>query len=317
MSTNELENLLRQAPQPKPPGNLKQRLVAQALSAPRLAAEIPRRTPQPGSWLARWWPALAPTAISLACAGVLTVQQVEMRKLKTTQESSAAQPVEPKTAAPAVRSGSAQVAGTLDGKEQEELTRLRSLAANLNGEVSRLEGTRAENDRLRSQLASSTAGELSPDEIAALDKARDRAFSIQCINNLKQLGLAVKIWALDHTETTPPDFSSMSNELGSFKILVCPADTGRQAAKDPAGFTPANASYQYMAPSLPDNEPDRVCFRCPIHGHITLADGSVQSNIAKDHPEWIVQRDGKYYFQRNDSPASQGSPAPSSGSPTQ
>jgi len=37
-------------------------------------------------------------------------------------------------------------------------------------------------------------------------------------------------------------------------------------------------------------------FRCPIHGSVCLLDGSVQMEVAKKHPEQIVQRDGKLYF---------------------
>lgn len=37
-------------------------------------------------------------------------------------------------------------------------------------------------------------------------------------------------------------------------------------------------------------------FRCPIHGHVCLADGSVQSGVAKEHPEWLIVLDGKLYF---------------------
>jgi len=39
--------------------------------------------------------------------------------------------------------------------------------------------------------------------------------------NLKQLGLAARTWALDNGDMNPPDVLSMSNEIGSFKILVC------------------------------------------------------------------------------------------------
>ena len=37
----------------------------------------------------------------------------------------------------------------------------------------------------------------------AFAKARQRAQSINCVNNLKQLGLAVRIYASDHDDTFP------------------------------------------------------------------------------------------------------------------
>ena len=90
----------------------------------------------------------------------------------------------------------------------------------------------------------------------------------------------------------------MITELGTPKILVCPGDRTREAAKDWASYTPAHCSYEYLAPSAPDAaaEPTHVAVRCPIHGHVGLCDGTVQGDVAKQHPERLVQRQGKLYF---------------------
>jgi hypothetical protein len=296
MSTTQIENILRRAPQPAPPGILRQQLQAQALRAPRPAAPSAPALRAPGSWFARWWPALAPAAVSLACAAVFTVQQAEIQKLKrSTVIPDPSQSLQQGSSAPSsARSREVPDAGAMP--EPEELARLRVLAAGLRSEVTALEQMRAENDKLRGQLAARMSGVLSLEETQALERAREKAMSIQCVNNLKQLGLAVKVWSLDSGNLTPPNVLSMSNEMGSFKILICPADTSRQAAKNPASFTAANSSYEYLAPSAPDTEPNRILFRCPIHGSICLMDGSVQMEAAKQHPEQIVQQDGKLYF---------------------
>ena len=133
----------------------------------------------------------------------------------------------------------------------------------------------------------------------ALTKAKEKALSIQCINNLKQFGLAVRVWAIDNGDTFPPDFLSMSNELNTPKILVCPADTNRPVAANWTAFTSANCSYEYLAPSASsaNPEPYRVLVRCPIHGHIGLCDGSVQGSVGKNHPDWLIERDGKLFYQ--------------------
>ena len=89
----------------------------------------------------------------------------------------------------------------------------------------------------------------------------------------------------------------MSNEIGALKILVCPADNGRQPANDWASYSPANCSYEYLGAMASDTEPQRIAFRCPIHGNLGLIDGSAQMSIAKAHPNWIVQRDGKLYME--------------------
>lgn len=60
----------------------------------------------------------------------------------------------------------------------------------------------------------------------------------------------------------------------------------------------ANLSYEFLAAGEKeaDREPQRISVRCPIHGNIGLSDGSVQSRVAKEHPDWLVERDGKLFF---------------------
>ena len=77
-----------------------------------------------------------------------------------------------------------------------------------------------------------------------------KAMQIQCVNNLKQIGLAYRIWAGDQTAKFPMEVSVtnggtmgladgqnawinyfvMSNELSTPKILHCPADANSFAA---------------------------------------------------------------------------------------
>jgi len=154
-----------------------------------------------------------------------------------------------------------------------------------------------QNAQLRSQLAARTATTLTTEEARALEAANEKASATRCVNNLKQFGLAVRVWANDNGEVTPPNIVCMSNELSTPKILVCPADKGREPAVDFNSFTTANCSYEYLAPSAPDGtEPNRVLSRCAIHGNIGLCDGSVMMAVAKTRPEQLVSRDGQLYF---------------------
>ncbi len=90
----------------------------------------------------------------------------------------------------------------------------------------------------------------------------------------------------------------MTNDLVTPTILYCPADDGRQSASNWISFTSANCSYEYLAPNATLQEPSRILFRCPIDGNLGMCDGSVQMGAAKTHPDWIVQRDGKLYYEQ-------------------
>jgi hypothetical protein len=310
---HEIENVLRAAPNPAPPVGLKERLTAQVRLPPPQTLISPLA---PASWLRRWWPVLLPGAASLACAVGLTLQQTEIRSLKQNIQDLSRDSV-PKAGAlppPTVQTNDAAAKTEAVARTEQEIARLKALASQLAAEVAQLEQMRAENAKLRAQLAAPPAGYLTPEETDALAKAKEKAESIQCINNLKQMGLSVKVWALDNNNMSPPDMLSMSNELSTPKILVCPADHAHQAAPNFASYSAANCSYEYLAPSAPDTEPTRVLFRCPIHGHVCLCDGSVQGGVAKLHPEQFVRRGGKLYF-GDSTPLTQPGPAPRPANP--
>jgi hypothetical protein len=309
LSESEIERLIREPRQFTPPAVLKERLIEQIP-----AKEIVSRPliMKPGGWLRRWWPALAPAAVSVACAMVLTAQQGRIRELKANIQALSQAPTtesnQPSNNAAAALDASAEI--------EQEINRLRELAGRLKVEIGQLQQLQTENVKLRAQVAAPPELGLTAEEAESLAKAKEKALSIACINNLKQFGLAVRIWALDNNESNPPNVLSMSNELSTPKILVCPADTTRQVAPDWASFTVANCSYEFLVPDekAPDREPQRVLVRCPIHGHIGLCDGSVQSKVAKEHPDWLVERDGRLYLEMPAQPQP-GSRSPQAGPP--
>lgn len=108
------------------------------------------------------------------------------------------------------------------------------------------------------------AGMLLP----ALAKAKAKAQRIKCVSNLKNVGLAFRIFATDNGDRFPmnvstneggssefaPDtqatglpaqntwrhFASLSNELSTPKIVICPSDSGREEANTYAQVVAAN-----------------------------------------------------------------------------
>ena len=102
-----------------------------------------------------------------------------------------------------------------------------------------------------------------------------------CINNLKQIGLAYVVWANDHNDKFPMQvsvtnwgakelvltedvagvFRTMSNDLVTPKLLVCPSDKGRIAATNfAAGFSAKNISY-FVGLDAATNHPPKVSLR--------------------------------------------------------
>jgi hypothetical protein len=163
---------------------------------------------------------------------------------------------------------------------RNEVSQLRKVAA----EVTTLRAQAAEAATLRAQLAVmaksvaqadshiAEVAKLSPEEMQQL---KEDALSIRCVNNLKQIGLAARIWANDHNDVFPPDFLTMKNELNTPKILFCPADETTQRASDWSHLNPSTISYRFLNPNGNELDPAKLLTTCPIHGHIGLSDGSV------------------------------------------
>ena len=65
--------------------------------------------------------------------------------------------------------------------------------------------------------------------LPALARAKQKAQSINCVNNMKQLALAVRVYAANHNDLLPPTATwcdAILGGVGSAKVFQCPAEPG-------------------------------------------------------------------------------------------
>jgi hypothetical protein len=207
----EIERLLRNAPKPSPPAGLKDELLAGvSLTGANDSSRSATRSVGSGGWLRRWWPVLMPAAASLVCCVVLAFQQMEIRELRESIAALSAK-LEAAEMEAMISSSSNDFAKTqaeLAAKEAEEIARLKNRVTQLYGEIAALEQVQKENEELRAKLIAPPT--LSQEELDAVAKAKEKAMSISCVNNLKQFALAAMIWAGDNQDTYSPDIVSMT-----------------------------------------------------------------------------------------------------------
>lgn len=309
LNPDSLEAVLRRAPVPRPPADLKAKLlrgvhegVDRSPTASRAAGNIRVPDSVDGGWR-RWLLLFLPAGMAAALATVAVVQKDQIRDLRTELQALASAEVQA-TASEADSGGNAgrSVMGLPD--ERSEIVRLRELLAKLKEDAATVAKLESENAQLKQAIAAARAS--MPAEFKELEDAKDRANRIMCVNNLKQMGLSVRVYATDNGDEFPPDILAMKDVLTTPKMLVCPSDTTRSAAESWETYSAANFSYEFLSPGpgKHEAEPNRILFRCPIHGHVGMCDGSVQQGIAKEHPEWLVSRNGALYLEGRPEPTS-------------
>ena len=147
---------------------------------------------------------------------------------------------------------------------------------------------------------------------------------INCVNNLKQIGLAFKIWAIDHGDQY--NFNVSTNAGGTMELcavgkdgfdhnsflhfkamtgdellrvpllLVCPQDRSKKAATNWASLGPENVTYRLRSgTNASDANTHAILAVCPIDGNVLYCDGTVldkngqpaQSPEAKGRYKWF------------------------------
>ncbi len=298
--TERLEDLLRKTPRLKVPGALREKLRA-GIVLPRAFAKEPLRH----AWrplVRRWLPVLSFSAFFLACVVAIAVQSNLLSDLRRENES--------------LKAGSQNLEGLRQEnleyqklraenqqleqlrKDNLELQKLRDEVTRLHVQLREIPSLRAENERLLTErkAAESRLPADAQREEDPFDAAQKKAQRIKCISNIKQIGLAARLWSNDHDDAPlPTDFVTMREELNSPKVLICPGDTKRSAVIQWSDFGPSNVSYEMISPGVSEREPAVVYVRCPIHNNVGLADGSAHmlgadAKLVENHGRWTIQR---------------------------
>lgn len=134
--------------------------------------------------------------------------------------------------------------------------------------------------------------------LPSLSKAKAKARQTVCLNNLRQVSLALTLWADSHDNQLPwqvsvedggalnvnetwYNFLSVSNELGTPQSLFCPADRGRSAtrsfgAENDQFLQERDESVSYFV---------ALTAKMPNPAAVLLGDSNLEGQEAPDHPD--------------------------------
>ncbi len=113
--------------------------------------------------------------------------------------------------------------------------------------------------------------------LPALASSKDKAKRIACVNQLKQVGLALRMWANDHQEKYPwnlavadggssdsddwtDHFRLSSNELSTVSILVCPTEKKKKAAQNWSRLNGDEHVSYFVGTSSREDKPETIMF---------------------------------------------------------
>jgi len=134
--------------------------------------------------------------------------------------------------------------------------------------------------------------------LPALSSAKRRAQRISAINNLKQVGLAARIWSGDNSDRMPSSFEDMKAELGTDKVTVDP-NTGQQFVWVGAGKDASDPSA--ILAYSPSDQNGRA---------VLLADGSVQQVNSEKFSEMLARDEVNQRMRQAQQPARAAAYAP-------
>jgi hypothetical protein len=134
---------------------------------------------------------------------------------------------------------------------------------------------------------------------------------LTCRNNLAQIGLSFRTWAIDNGDQFPfnvstnaggtrelcargsdgfdsnaaAHFKVMSNELSTPLLLVCPNDWSSKPAAGFSSLQASNVSYRlHSGTNLNESNPTAALVLCPFDGNTLYCDGSITAGKADWKP---------------------------------
>jgi len=138
--------------------------------------------------------------------------------------------------------------------------------------------------------------------LANPDSKWHRSSRLGCVNNLRQIGLAFRTWAIDNDGKFPFNVSTnvggtmefcargadgfdsnaalhflvMSNELYTPMLLVCPKDWSKKPVAGFSSLQASNVTYRVRSgTNLNESNPTAVLALCPFDGNTLYCDGNV------------------------------------------
>jgi hypothetical protein len=296
MNDTTIETILLHAPNPTAPPDLL-KLLRAGIVLPAIKP-TGQKTHEWQSPLRRWFPVLAFSLFLLSCVIMIAMQanwSADLKHQNETLRASTANLAQLREQHAAFEKAAAQ---------QDELAQLRKDSQELHvlqAEVAQLRDLPVQIQRLQNENQRLTKSLAAPPATAAgganfFDEAQLQADRIHCVNNLKQLGLAMRIWADDNGGKYSTSLVVMSNELSTVKILLCPSDKTRNdyTSLSFGQFQDNMTSYTYIAQPNDEQFPDCVTAYCPIHHNYLLGDGSVQQLNPGRFRE--VKKNGRLYI---------------------
>jgi hypothetical protein len=110
---------------------------------------------------------------------------------------------------------------------------------------------------------------------------KKRAQSMSCVSHMVSICFAGRFYASDNGGHFPTNFTSMSNELVTPRVLHCPGDSRNVWITNWDNITSANCSYAMVTPGVHEDATNTVFIRCSVHGHLGYPDDTVFDGVRR------------------------------------